>query len=115
VRRLMLLLSLISVLVGTPLRLAEAADDLARSLAESDNGVNIEQVDGGVGDDSGATIKPEITSSSIAPTSGPMLLVLDCLELKLDSGSKSFRPHDRLVGGSIYSGRTCAWLQRFLC
>jgi hypothetical protein len=56
----MLLLSLIAVLAGTPLRLAEAADDLARSLMESPLENGIEVIDGGVGDDSGVTIRSEI-------------------------------------------------------
>lgn len=45
--------SLLAALTGTPLRHAEAADDLARSLAESVYNANLEVPDGGVGDDSG--------------------------------------------------------------
>jgi hypothetical protein len=51
----MLLLCLIAALAGTPLRQAEAAGDLARSLAEMGGGV-VEEVDGGVGDDAGEAI-----------------------------------------------------------
>ena len=51
----MLLLCLIAALAGSPLRQAEAAGDLARSLAELDGGDVIEAVDGGVGDDAGET------------------------------------------------------------
>jgi hypothetical protein len=58
-RRLMFLLSLVAALSGTPLRLAEAAHDIACTLAESGGGDVIEVPDGGVGDDSDATIKPD--------------------------------------------------------
>ena len=57
-RRLTALLCLMLSLVGTPLRLAEAADDFARSLAELADAVRIEEVDGGVGDEAElATLK----------------------------------------------------------
>jgi hypothetical protein len=58
-RRLMFLLSLVAALTGTPLRLAEAAHDMACALAESGGGDVIEVPDGGVGDDSDATIKSD--------------------------------------------------------
>src|SRR4051794_37133702 len=60
----MFLLSLIVALAGTPLRLAEAASDLARSLEEAGDGWNIEEVDGGVGDDSGATLRADVAHVS---------------------------------------------------
>lgn len=52
-RRCALLLSLIAALDGTPLRQAEAASDLGRSLAELFEGAGLEPPDGGVGDDAG--------------------------------------------------------------
>jgi hypothetical protein len=52
----MFLVCLIAALTGSPLRQAEAARDLARSLAELEGGDVIEVVDGGVGDDAGETI-----------------------------------------------------------
>jgi len=58
-RRLMFLLSLVAALTGTPLRIAETAHDIACALAESGGGDVIEVPDGGVGDDSDATIKPD--------------------------------------------------------
>jgi hypothetical protein len=58
-RWVMFLLCLIAAISGTPLRQAEAASDLARSLEEPVPGDDIEVPDGGVGDDSDATIKAE--------------------------------------------------------
>jgi hypothetical protein len=55
-RATMFAIGLIAALSGTPLRQAEAASDFARSLAELGEGQVIEMLDGGVGDDSGATI-----------------------------------------------------------
>jgi hypothetical protein len=56
----MVLLSLIAALAGTPMRLAEAADDIACSLAELGCGDVIEIPDGGVGDDPEAAIRADI-------------------------------------------------------
>src|SRR4051794_15697101 len=47
------LLCLLVALTGTPLRQAEAADDLSRALAGFFQPADIEPLDGGVGDDSG--------------------------------------------------------------
>jgi hypothetical protein len=52
----MLVLCLIAALAGTPLRQAEAAHDFARDMADFDEGPDIDEIDGGVGDDSGAAI-----------------------------------------------------------
>ncbi|WP_165223353.1 hypothetical protein [Aquisphaera insulae] len=52
-RRWAFLLSMLAALAGTPLRQAEAASDLARSLAELIQPADIEAPDGGVGDDAG--------------------------------------------------------------
>jgi hypothetical protein len=51
--RLAALMTLIAALTGTPLRQAEAADDLCRSLSEMFHPAGLELPDGGVGDDSG--------------------------------------------------------------
>ena len=50
-RRWAFLLSTLAALTGTPLRQAEAAADLTRSLAELSHLADIETSDGGVGDD----------------------------------------------------------------
>jgi hypothetical protein len=51
--RLAALMTLVAALTGTPLRQAEAAADLCRSLFEPQQPASIETPDGGVGDDSG--------------------------------------------------------------
>ena len=92
--RLMFLLSLLAALAGTPLRQAEAAGDLARSLAEVGCGDVLEPADGGVGDDAGDTLKADASPAPHPPaasdalpapftlsTPGPRLVVLpptDC-------------------------------------
>ena len=60
-----LLLALIVAFSGTPLRLVEAADDLARSLAGPEVAGEVESVDGGVGDDSGETIRADLPHASV--------------------------------------------------
>lgn len=52
-RRSAFLISLLAALAGTPLRQAEAAADLARSLPEFSQTADLDAPDGGVGDDSG--------------------------------------------------------------
>jgi hypothetical protein len=59
VPRPFLLLALLVVFSGTPMRLAEAADDLARCLAGPEVGGEFEVVDGGVGDDPVETIRAD--------------------------------------------------------
>jgi hypothetical protein len=54
-RRWAFSLSLLAALSGTPLRQAEAASDLSRSLAKLFGAAEIECTDGGVGDDSGVS------------------------------------------------------------
>jgi hypothetical protein len=67
VSRLVFLLGLLAAVAGTPLRQAEAADDLARALAELGDGNVIEPVDGGVGDDAGDTIKADPSHAPLLP------------------------------------------------
>ena len=56
VRRGTFWLCILLVLSGGPLRLAEAAADLTRSLAVVDGDLNLEPVDGGVGDEPADTL-----------------------------------------------------------
>jgi hypothetical protein len=65
----MLFLCLIAALSGTPLRQAEAADDFARSTGELGQGDVIQTIDGGVGDDTEASIlKAGIDKHFFSPT-----------------------------------------------
>lgn len=70
-RRWAFLLSMLAAFAGAPLRQAEAASDLARSLAEFVQPADVEAGDGGVGDDAGdATLAPTpglVANLSIAP------------------------------------------------
>ena len=65
----MFLLSLSAALAGTPLRQAEAAGDFARSVAEIGLTSVLDDVDGGVGDDPGDTLKADAPTvpSALAP------------------------------------------------
>jgi hypothetical protein len=70
-------LILIAALTGTPLRQAEAADDLCRSMIELLQPANIETPDGGVGDDLGVgTLSGSHTSNLDDPLTlaAPLLL-----------------------------------------
>lgn len=76
-RRLAALMTLIAALTGTPLRQAEAAADLCRSMIELLQTANIEIPDGGVGDDSGVgTLSGPHTVSLADPltSAAPLLL-----------------------------------------
>src|SRR5262245_45467484 len=61
----MFVLSVIAALAGTPLRLAEAAHDMASAMTEFGAEDSLRVPDGGVGDDSGATIKSDNTHAPI--------------------------------------------------
>lgn len=113
-RRCLYLLSLITILTATPLRLAEAAEDLARSLSELGHGVNLEEVDGGVGDDSGATIKSDSADSPNAYLSVEFQPVLPATFVSMTNRGV-FRSDEKRAGPSFSSARRCALLQRFLC
>ena len=62
--RLMLFLSLCVAITATPARLAEAASDIGRALADADADAGMEEADGGVGDDSGDSIKLDKTHAA---------------------------------------------------
>src|SRR4051794_30474266 len=110
----MVLLGLIVVLAGTPLRLSEAASDLARSLEETGDGWNIEEIDGGVGDDSGATIRADVahaqdtTEATDVPPAwlGPVLAQPVLIARFTD---------DPPARSPANSSRRCALLQCFQC
>jgi hypothetical protein len=117
-RLVMCVLCLIAALSGTPLRQAEAASDFARSLGELGEGHVIELIDGGVGDD---------TEASILNAGGDMrslhaVILLELADLPFEPPLVAIAPPDdggrRLAGLSealpISSARRFAWLERFL-
>ena len=114
-RRSMFLLSLIAALSATPLRLAEAAADQARDRAEPGVVGGVEAPDGGVGDDSDATIRAE--RAAVPPTSSfacetladPFLPVFRALSP--DPGRPASPPPQTATA----QRRRLARLQRFLC
>jgi hypothetical protein len=87
----MFLFSLIAALAGTPLRLAEAASDLCSFLAELDGGPEIEVPDGGVGDDSGATLKADVLRISAHGNASPIAPAGDLLAPVISKPSFDWR------------------------
>jgi len=113
-RRPLFLLSLIAALSATPMRLAEAAHDFARAVAELSGGAGIEVPDGGVGDDSGATIRAANTHApDLAAQADPSQGTVS------PAHTPPCRPLKRAAAVALLSPaslpRRLAWLQRFLC
>jgi hypothetical protein len=108
--RLMIVLGLLAAIGGTPLRLVEAADDLARALADLDEPDDLEPSDPGVGDDSGvapwkagATLPP--CPATIGPPSPLLARASSCLDRLL---------HAFNAQPSGPAPRRLAWLQALL-
>ena len=113
-RRFMVLLSLTAAFAGTPLRLTEAAGDLAHLLAELVDDGGIETIDGGVGDDSGETIRPApahaLTVAGLTDIEPATFLLAECRTGVLT------RPFPSPPAASPTTAQAqCALLQRFLC
>ncbi len=118
-RPTMFLLCLTAALAGTPLRQAEAAGDLARSLAELDGGDLVEEVDGGVGDDSGETILERggpsaslMVFSAPAPGDQPHLMLPPAASPSLRSNAARLAEPPSLPNSDHRRRR--AWLQCLL-
>jgi hypothetical protein len=110
----MVLLSLIAALAGTPMRLAEAADDIACSLAELGGGGVVEIPDGGVGDDPEAAIKTAVghVTASFADADG----LSSCPILDPPAPPRLLRTRACLPTRPVASlPRRLALLQCFLC
>jgi hypothetical protein len=117
-RLTMFLLCLIAALSGTPLRQAEAASDFARSHSEIGQGHVIGITDGGVGDDSGATILKAGGDTHPYPA---MILLAPAAALLTPFPPASSLPNldirrsaDRLASVPAGSAQRHAWLQCFL-
>jgi len=112
-------LSLVAILSATPSRQAEAADDFARSMAELGEGNRVEEVDGGVGDDSLEALRIDANearaSLAITPESSDFKAWLG--PILPDSVSEPDRSRLGVAVISRLSARSSrrqAWLQRFL-
>ena len=108
--------SLVVILSSTPAREAEAASDLARTIAEVDGGDDrrVEEVDGGVGDDSLEATRADAPAQEAMP-GHPGFEVVSVLP------TRDFAPaleRSRPVPAAPThppgrSGRRQAWLGRF--
>jgi hypothetical protein len=110
------LLVLIAALAGTPLRQAEAAADLCRSLTELLQPADIEVPDGGVGDDSGLGTLSGSHASVIADPltlAAPLFLPLASVALPL-TPSEAEGLRERVWWPPTPPNRRRAWLQIFL-
>ncbi len=87
----MFLLGLLAALASTPLRLVEAASDQARTIAELDGHSTIEPIDGGVGDDSDASLRADPLNlvPSIAFDTPGFLTIGSSIALEPDRGMAS--------------------------
>jgi hypothetical protein len=104
------------VLTGPPLRQAEAADDLARSLAEYFEPANLEVPDGGVGDDSGdLTLNGPHASltSHLPPSIDPLFPPPSLVALRF-SPSQIASLRERVWQPNHPPNLRHAWLQFFL-
>ena len=114
--RLAALLILVAALTGTPLRQAEAAGDLGRSLRELVQPANMEEPDGGVGDDSG--VGTLSTSHAIAladpfTLATPFRLAPTSIGLPITAGGEDAL-RERVWCPSNPPNCRHAWLQIFL-
>jgi hypothetical protein len=117
-RRSAVFLCLLAALTGTPLRQAEAAADFARSLAELTVAVNLEEVDGGVGDDTETAtwkpVGPAADSVSISRTSWSELLPQSPRDLIRPTPDRSCHRPGRITERLTTDGQRHAWLQVYL-
>jgi hypothetical protein len=118
-RPTMLVLCLIAAMAGTPLRQAEAAGDLARSLAELDDGAVLEEIDGLVGDDAGEAIVSPAKDAGLwqatdVPNSDDWTAFSTAAGRSLSPGQPFGRTVRPTCRTSVASIDPHAWLQRFL-
>src|SRR4051794_29029147 len=113
------LLCLAIALAGPLLTHAEAASDLARSLAELLDGRGIESPDGGIGDDPVVASTSKLCpSSDLSPAEEPALDGLTPLHILAPPAWGAGESRRRCRGGtwpSIAARRRHAWLQFFRC
>lgn len=110
------LLSLIAALTGMPLRHAEAAADLSRSLVELLRPASLEIPDGGVGDDSGvATLSGSQVNFIVDSLPSASLLILPhALVAPPVTPDQVEGLRERVWWPTKPPNRRHAWLQLFL-
>lgn len=113
-RRALFLLSLIAACAGPSLRLAEAADDLGRAPASLGADRPVGEEDGGVGDDSGETIRDEPVGAPAVDGAGDMMLAWVTPPM-IGPSPPPGRAANPLEWPRAEAPRRLAWLQRFLC
>lgn len=108
-------LSLVVIVSAAPARQVEAAGDLARTMAERDEDHRVEEIDGGVGDDSLEATRADAPAASWAE------VPLEPLGFNAPSGGISIPGpgRSRLVAPIVWqiptrSSRRQAWLGCFL-
>jgi hypothetical protein len=114
--RIAALLSLIAALTGMPLRQAEAAADLSRSLVDLLQPASLEMPDGGVGDDSGDATFPGSNVNLIAdflPSAWPLILPPALITPRF-TPDQAEGLRERVWWPTRPPNRRHAWLQHFL-
>jgi hypothetical protein len=108
------LITLLVALSGTPLRLAEAAEDLSRSVVGPVDEGEIEEVDGGVGDEPEDVIRASVVQESASPAVFEFTTVLPHF-LPFPECPSRLRRGASPPSLSILGVRVHLWLQCFLC
>jgi hypothetical protein len=112
--RPLFLLSMLAALAGTPLRLAEAAHDIACALPDHDRDSAIEIPDGGVGDDSDATVRADVARPPTIDSSPNLiesaLIARESTVVQISASGRERRPPRALS-----KRRAHALVQRLLC
>lgn len=117
-RPTMTLLCLVAALSAAPLRHAEAANDLARSLDTLGAGHVIEMIDGGVGDDAGETVLKAGCDTHLDLAMTPLAIgwiAPPFLPPRSLTGTDDHHRAGRAASLPAGSVRRHAWLQCFLC
>ena len=108
------LVTLLVALSGTPLRFAEAAEDLARSVVGPVDEGEIEEVDGGVGDEPEDLIRASIAHESAAPMAFDLATFTPGFVLGREPPS-TLRSGVSSPSYPVLGVRVHIWLQCFLC
>ncbi len=113
--RLMFGISLVAILSGSLSRQAEAASDLARTLAELGGDDRVEEVDGGVGDDSLEALEADLAGSGALAAIAPEPSGLDAWSgVPPSEPGRGWTNPPIISRLSTQSSRRQATLQRFL-